>query len=398
MIKQASIQPSSMRIACASIYDAQDPAAFGGRVYESLQSIKRRVNSMYFLGPLNTGAYGPIVRVKGKYYRRVQRRTYFPERDRLSVRSYARQLSKRLSKVEADVVFSPESPYSQPIAYLECTQPIVIWTDATFAGASRLYDEYRPENLCRESFRDAIGNERAALTRAAALIYSSDWAAQTAIREYEVNPDKISVIPFGPTSDIGIANCEEAKAIIDARPRDQCRLLFVGLDWVRKGGATVLEVAKRLNAGGLRTELSIIGSFPDVREPLPEFAQTMGYISRTSVNGADKLNELFRRSHFLLLPTQADCTPLVISEASAFAVPSLATNVGGISTVVRPGVNGQTFSLDADPDEYCGYISNLFANYGKYQELALSSFAEFKHRLNNDVSADSVLKVMAELL
>jgi Glycosyltransferase Family 4 len=265
-----------MRIACASIYDAQDPAAFGGRVYESLQSIKRRVDRLYFLGPLNTGAYKPMLRIKGKYYRRVQRKTYFPERDRLSVRSYARQLSKRLSKVEADIVFSPESPYSQPIAYLECAQPIVIWTDATFAGASRLYDEYRPENLCRESFRDAIENERAALTRAAALIYSSDWAAQTAIHEYAVSSDKISVIPFGPASDIGIANFEEARAIIDARPRDRCRLLFVGLDWVRKGGSTVLEVAKRLNARGLKTELSIIGSYPDLREALPKFAQTDG--------------------------------------------------------------------------------------------------------------------------
>ena len=386
-----------MRIACASIYDAQDPAAFGGRVYESLQSIRRRVDRLYFLGPLNTGAYKPILRVKGKYYRHVQRKTYFPERDRLSVRSYARQLSKRLSKVEADIVFSPESPYSQPIAYLECAQPIVIWTDATFAGASRLYDEYRPENLCRESFRDAIENERAALTRAAALIYSSDWAAQTAIHEYAVSPDKISVIPFGPASDIGIANVEEARAIIDARPRDRCRLLFVGLDWVRKGGSTVLEVARRLNAGGLKTELSIIGSYPDLRETLPKFAQTLGYISRASIDGANKLNELFMRSHFLFLPTRADCTPLVFSEASAFAVPSLATNVGGISTVVRSGVTGQTFPLDADPDEYCGYISNLFANYGSYRELALSSFAEFKQRLNNEVAADGVLKVMAEL-
>jgi glycosyltransferase involved in cell wall biosynthesis len=398
LVKGASIKPSLIRVACASIYDAQDPSAFGGRVYESLQSIKRRVDSMCFLGPLNTGAYGPLLRVKGKYYRRVQHRTYFPERDRLLVRSYARQLSKRLSKVEADIVFSPESPYSQPIAYLECTQPIVIWTDATFAGASRLYDEYRPENLCRESFRDAIENERAALTRAAALIYSSDWAAQTAIREYEVNPDKISVIPFGPASDVGIDNFEEARTVIGARPRDHCRLLFVGLGWVRKGGSTVLEVAKRLNAGGLRTELSIVGSFPDLREPLPEFVQTTGYISRVSVDGAKKLNELFRRSHFLLLPSRADCTPLVFSEASAFALPSLATNVGGIPTVVRSGVNGQTFSLDADPDEYCGYISNLFANYGSYQELALSTFGEFKQRLNNDVSAESVLKVMAELL
>jgi glycosyltransferase involved in cell wall biosynthesis len=373
--------------------------AFGGRVYQPLQSIKRHVESMYFFGPLSVPVVvAPILRIKGIFYRRIQRKTYFPGRDRLLLRSYARQLSTLLSSVSANIVFSPMSPYSQPIAYLECNDPIVIWTDATFAGALNFYDAFRRDQLCRESLRDAIENERAALTRAALLIFWSKWAAESAIREYQVNPDKVRIIPAGPASQTGLENVDAARAVIAARPRDRCCLLFVGVDWCRKGGDTVLEVAKRLNAAGLRTELSVVGCVPDTREPLPDFVQVYGYISHQSVAGASLLNSLFTRSHFLLVPSRAEAFGLVFCEASSFAIPSLATDVGGISSAVRSGINGQTFPLKADPDEYCAYISDMFANYATYQELALSSFAEFKERLNNDVVVENLLKVMDELL
>lgn len=387
-----------MKIACTSIYDARDPTAYGGRVYEPLQSIKRRADSMHFLGPLSAGRVAPLLRLKKEYYRRIQRKNYYPERDPLLIRSYARQISRRLSTINADVIISPVSPGSQPVAYLECNQPIVIWTDATLAGFLDFHEEFRREKFSRESLRDGIENERAALTRAAALIYYSEWAAETAIREYGISSDKVRVVSPGPASQVGIQNLEEAKQVIDERPRDRCRLLFVGVDWVNKGGNMVLEVAKRLNAGGLRTELSIVGCQPRVSEPLPEFVRTTGYISRHSPTGAKRLNELFMDSHFLLMPSRAEAFGLVFCEASAFAVPSLATSVGGIPSAVLSGINGHTFTLDADPDEYCGLISNLFANYRSYQELALSSFAEFKRRLNNDVAAEGVLKVMAEVL
>jgi glycosyltransferase involved in cell wall biosynthesis len=388
-----------MRIACTTLYDAQDPAAFQGRVYGALQAIKRRVENVDFLGPMKTpDPIKLLTRVKGKYYRGVQQKTYFPERDRLFIRNYGLQLSKRLSSLRADIVFSPMSPYSQPISYLECAQPIVIWTDATFAGVIDFYDAFQPDKLCRESLRDGIENERAALTRAAVLIYWSEWAAKSAIRKHSISPTKVRVIPSGPASNTGLENLEAAKAVIRGRPQDYCRLLFVGMDWARKGGDLVVEVAKRLNAGGLKTELSIVGCCPDFCGPKPDFVKTSGYISRDSAVGASELNNLFARSHFLFVPSRAEAFGLVFCEASSFAVPSLATDVGGIPSAVRSGINGQTFPLGTDPDKYCEYISNTFLRYSRYQELALSSFVEFKKRLNNDVGAESVLNVMAELI
>lgn len=103
-------------------------------------------------------------------------------RDRRLIESFGKQLSQKLARSNSNVVLSPESPGSQPVAYLECKQPIVIWSDATFAGTMETHPNYAREGLCEQSVRDACANERAALERCRLLIYMSEWAAQGAIR------------------------------------------------------------------------------------------------------------------------------------------------------------------------------------------------------------------------
>ena len=50
-----------------------------------------------------------------------------------------------------------------------------------------------------------------------------------------------------------------AQRMIEARPNDRCRLLFVGIGWERKGGDVAVEVARLLNDRGLPTELTMLG-------------------------------------------------------------------------------------------------------------------------------------------
>lgn len=394
-----------MKIACTTVYDAVDPQSFGGRMYHQLRAIhnqQRCLNTqreMTFIGPLSYFKYAPILLAKREYYQKIYNRRYFPRRDRRLVRDYARQIRRRLKDTNAQIIFSPMSPGSQPVAFLEARQPIVIWTDTTFAGVLDIYPEYMRQNMAAESLRDGIANERAALSRAAMVIFYSQWARQSAIDFYDLDPAKLRVIAAGPCLDDDAAiNLVEAIESVRARPRNYCRLLFVGTGWDRKGGDTALEVAKRLNAAGLRVELIVVGPEPPANAPLPEFVRVLGYISRSTRDGAIKLAELFKTSHFLLLPTRADCSPNVLLEANSFALPSLATDVGGIPEIVRPGVNGATFPLSADPDRYCAYVEELFTNYDTYEQLALSAFGDFKTRLNNRTAASSVLNTMKELL
>jgi glycosyltransferase involved in cell wall biosynthesis len=362
--------------------------------------MRSQLQAMHFIGPLShVRPVAPLLVAKREFYRRVKGKSYHPRRDRLMVRDYSRQIERRLAKLDVDIVFSPLSPVSQPIAYLDCSQPIVIWTDTVWAAVVDFYPEYSSNEICSETLHDAIANERAALSRASLAIYWSDWAAQYAIRYYRLDPSKVCVVAPGPALDEKDAiNLDDARQVVRARPRARCRLLFVGVDWVRKGGDTALEVAKLLNASGIATDLVVVGCEPQVDAPLPEFVRVIGHISRSSEEGAATLNCLYKTSHFLILPTRAEAFGLVFVEANAFALPSLATNVGGIPEIVKYDVNGATFPLSAEPAEYCKYILNLMLHYDEYEELAFSALTQFQTRLNNRLAVQSVLNLMEGLL
>jgi hypothetical protein len=56
-----------------------------------------------------------------------------------------------------------------------------------------------------------------------------------------------------------------------------------------------------------------------------------------------------------------------------------------------------TFALDAATSTYCDYISNLMQNYGRYEELVLSSFNEYQTRLNWGTATATVKKLIEDL-
>jgi glycosyltransferase involved in cell wall biosynthesis len=386
------------KTAYVTTYDARDPAAFGGRGYHMARHMARELETTpAYIGPLSKRRLFPLLGAKHVLYGRLLKRWYTASRDRLLIRDFARQISSRLSRSAVDVVFSAQSPGSQPIAYLECEQPIAFWTDATFAGAIDFYPGFSSDILSAETLRDGLANEKAALQRCSLAVYSSDWAAQTAIDHYGADPSKVKVVPYGPNFDRG-PGLDDVRRMIDARPTDTCRLLFIGVDWYRKGGDLALEVARRLNESGLRTELTAVGCRPLLEGPLPSYLRPLGYLDKATPEGAKRFDELLAASHFLVLPTKADASPHVLCEAAAFGVPALTTAVGGIPTIVRDGVNGYTFDPQASADDYCRAVTDLFAGYSRYREMALAAFNEYESRLNWTVAARTVKRLLAELV
>jgi glycosyltransferase involved in cell wall biosynthesis len=159
-----------------------------------------------------------------------------------------------------------------------------------------------------------------------------------------------------------------------------CRLLFVGAYWHRKGADVAVSIARALNASGVPTELHLAGSAPP--GPLPAFVTVHRFLSKADAEGKERLEHLFRAAHFLVVPSRADCSPIVVAEASAYGVPSIGTNVGGMATMIRDRLNGQTFALGALAEEYAAYVARLMSAQADYQALALSALREYQQRLN----------------
>lgn len=362
-----------MNIAYVTSHNARDIHSWSGTPYHVAQALIAQGGRLNYIDNLSI-PFNNLLKVKRLAYRYMGKK-YLLDRELFVLKDYARQITRRLSP-DTDVLFSPGST---PMALLDTKKPKVFYADATFASLLGAYDSY--SNLAAETLRNGMAIEQASLTSSALAIYSSDWAAQSALDHYKVDPRKVHVVPFGANVEANRTE-EDIQRIVDSRPRTRCRLLFLGVDWERKGGDKALAVLKALNERGLPTELHIAGirSFPF--DTLPEHVVDHGFISKSTPEGRRRIDDLLESSHFLILPTKAEAYGLVFAEANALGVPDLSTIVGGVPTIVKDGLNGQLFPLDAPAGAYADYVFNLFQQYDRYQQLALSSFHEFETRLN----------------
>jgi glycosyltransferase involved in cell wall biosynthesis len=384
-----------MNIAYVTNFDARTLRAhnnWSGTGYYIAESLKDRSISLNYIGPLKEKIYlQSIGKFKSRYYKYLGK-NYIKYIEPAILKDYGRQISKKLNGTELDVVLSASS---DAIAYLESDRPIAFWADATFANLIDFYPAY--SNLCQESLQMAHDIQRMSLDKSQLAIYSSEWAAQTAIDYYNADPNKVKVVPFGANID-SQQNIEEIKTLIESRPTDKCKLLFLGVDWLRKGGDIALEVAKDLNQLGLNTELTLVGCQPPEPQVLPSFVKSLGFISKSTNEGKTQIDRLIAESHFLIIPSIADCTPIVFCEANSLGVPCISRRVGGIPTIIKDDVNGKLFDKNSASTEYCEYILNVFSSYTQYKKLALSAFNEYESRLNWRVAGQRVKDLLATVV
>lgn len=382
-----------MKLGYVTNYDSRSLTRsneWSGTGYHIAQSLEKQAIPLAYVGPLDDQLIYRLVQKYKRHYHELFKQKYLKNPAPYILKDYARQISNKLLKTNVDLIFSASA---NPIAYLDCKQPIVFWADASFASLLDFYPDY--SNLCQETIRDWHRVEQLSHQKCQLAIYSSDWAAQAAINHYRIDESKVKVVPFGANIEVE-HSLYEVKDLIESRPSKLCKLLFLGVEWYRKGGDVALKVATELNKAGLNTELTIVGCQPITEDPLPNFVKPLGFISKSTDQGKARISQLIAESHFLLLPSLADCTPIVLCEANSLGVPCLTTNVGGIPTIVKDNLNGKTFDVTANPLEYSNYVTNLFANYSSYIELALSSFNEYESRLNWNAAGKAVRKLLLE--
>lgn len=286
-------------------------------------------------------------------------------------KKFAVQVQDQLRQKPCDVIVAPVA--SRELAFLETTIPIIYLSDTT----CKLYCQYYPLNLDPQELEWKENEESTAIAKASKLVYSSEWAASSAICDYQAETVKIEIIPFGANID----NPPAANQVLSPRPTSPCRLLFMGRDWHRKGGDIAYQTLISLQQQGMDAELIIVGSTPPASTK-SEKLTLIPFLNQNIPQERQQFQELFLTSHFLISPTRADCSPMVFCDANAFGLPVLTTDVGGIPTIINEGKNGYMFPLSASGEDYANLIAQTFSNPTRYAQLVSSSREEYDKRLN----------------
>lgn len=367
-------------IAFLTSTDPGDRLSWSGIHYYMARALQQHCGNVTPIGPIPHPPL-PSIRLANKLLALFTDKRYMRSRTLRMSKKLGRAADKRLAGGLFDLIFAPSSCVE--IAHLRSGLPVVYSSDSTFDQLHGYYEAF--SNLVPSSERQANQIEQLAIDRAELILYPSHWAASSALRRYNADPRKVRVIPFG-------ANIDWSPTTDDATnnaPSGSCNLLFVGVDWRRKGGDIAYETLLRLVDKGVPARLTVVGCVPpeNVRH---ENLRVVPSINKNSPRDHELLSSLYAGAHFLLLPTRADCFGIVFCEANAWGVPVIAADTGGVSGAVRSGENGFLLPLSARGWEYCDLILRLLADRRRYLDFRRQARAAFEERLNWNAWARSV--------
>lgn len=167
---------------------------------------------------------------------------------------------------------------------------------------------------------------------AAAIVAWCEWVKNSLVCDYGVPAEKITVIP--PGIDLQQWDFRPDKTVRTST--NPSRLLFVGGDFARKGGYTLLEAFRN----GLKQDytLDIVTKNTNLKQELNGVENIQVHCNLTP--NSQPLKQLYAQADIFVFPTEADCLPNAISEAMAAGLPIITTDVGGLREQVEHGING----------------------------------------------------------
>lgn len=361
-----------------------DKTTYSGALYYMRAALKRRDLEIIDLG--NPQKPSLFTKISNKFkkpsnFSKIGTPEYVAE-----YKKFIELINKQLKQTPCDVILAPVA--REELTFLETEIPTIHLSDTTFCLLEKAYQLNISES------QKAIESEQEFLVAAKAtkLVYSSEWAANSAINDYKANPDKIVIIPFGGN----LESIPSISEILSNKTIPPFRILFVGKDWSRKGGDIAFQTLVSLCEKGVDAELTVVGSTPPASSKHDKL-KVLPFLNKNVPKDSKQLKELFLKSNIFISATRADCSPLVLCEANAYGMPVLTTDVGGVPSIVKNGINGYMLPLSATGEDYANLIIDKLSDPIHYQNLVKSSRKEYDSRLNWDKWAESLHELILSM-
>jgi glycosyltransferase involved in cell wall biosynthesis len=177
--------------------------------------------------------------------------------------------------------------------------------------------------------------QRRIMSTATHVFTLSRWTAESVVADCGVPEDAVTVVHAGSNLSLP-EDLDEPK-----RPRE---ILFVGIDWDRKGGPLLLEAFRMVRETLPDATLTIVGCEPAICEP---GVRIEGFLSRSVPQEFTTLARCYARAACFCLPALFDPFPNVIIEAASVGLPTVALDSGSRREAIEHGVTGRLTPMDA---------------------------------------------------
>lgn len=164
------------------------------------------------------------------------------------------------------------------------------------------------------------------------------------------------------------------KLALEKELKPPYRFLFVGRLDSAKGVGRILRICAKLKEKEIPFQLDLVGDGPEKNEfihlanelHIQEFVHFAGWLPRPA------LSEVYSRAQFILFPSSSsEGWPKVLSEAMAYGVVPIASNVSSIPQILEATKAGLAFPPDAI-DLFAQGIEDIIACPSLWKEMSLA--------------------------
>ena len=259
--------------------------------------------------------------------------------------------------------------------------PLLLYLDHTYAISKRYAKVDGLPDAGRMS-GDYEAAERAAYHAADAVLTMSDFVRRSVIDDYGVDPGRVHVIGAGP--DLDPLPGEPA-----GPPGWPPTVLFVGADFARKGGPTLLEAFQAVRGDVPEARLVIVGP-RRAGGPLPG-------VTWAGRLGHGEMPALYASASVFALPTLREPFGLVFLEAMAFGLPCVGTKVEAVPEMIEDGVTGYVVP-PGDAAALSVALRSLLRDREAASRMGRARWEKVRNYYTWDAVAGRVMKFLAEIL
>ena len=197
--------------------------------------------------------------------------------------------------------------------------------------------------------------ERSAFQHASMVFTMSGNISRSLVEQYGCPADRVECVYAG--SNVNALGSEN----VDSGRFGARNILFVGVDWERKGGPVLLDAFRLLRHSHPQASLTIVGCSPEINEP---GVHVQGHVPLSEVA------KYYRSASIFCLPTLNEPFGIVFLEAFSYGLPIVATKLGAIPEIVLDGESGYLVRPQ-DVGELAGRLKELLDNPAQCAQFGL---------------------------
>jgi glycosyltransferase involved in cell wall biosynthesis len=227
-----------------------------------------------------------------------------------------------------------------------------------------------------------IKKEKKFLQEAEYVFFTSDWALQDACKHYGLTGSNMVSIGQGPSTTVRPYHIQPEAV--------RKQFLMIATDFLGKGGREICRYFEKFNSLHPGYSLVIVGQRPPENLLNKPYIQYLGYINKSTAEGEQQLEQLYRESKAVLMMTRKDIAPLVIIEAGLQGCPSIANNMSAIGEMIVTGETGFLVNQENDMLQRMTDIAEMAT------EKTIEMRNKVQHLMNQQFNWNVVISKMLE--